>query len=142
MMGIFSGKTGLVRGVANDRSYASYISKAIIEEQGRCLFTYLPIGNGKMENRVRQAIGEMGVNEPWLEPCDASNDQHLDELFARVVELLQQENAENIVLFCGGTIPDKDIPHLQSLGFRRVFTPGTPLAEILGALEAELAGKR
>ena len=36
----------------------------------------------------------------------------------------------------------KDIPYLKSLGFRRVFTPGTPLTEILRALEEELAGDK
>ncbi len=64
-----------------------------------------------------------------------------NELFPRVAELLQEEDAENIVLFAGGTIPDKDIPHIESLGFRKVFTPGVPLAEILSAIEGELAGR-
>ena len=62
-----------------------------------------------------------------------------NELFARVAELLEQEGADNVILFAGGTIPDQDIPHLKSLGFRRVFTPGAPLSEILSALEEELA---
>ena len=52
------------------------------------------------------------------------------------------EGTSSIILFAGGTIPDKDVPHLKSLGFRRVFTPGTPLSEILGALEEELVGKQ
>jgi methylmalonyl-CoA mutase C-terminal domain/subunit len=60
------------------------------------------------------------------------------ELFARVAELLKEEKAENVLLFAGGTIPDKDIPHLKALGFRRVFTPGASMAEILTALEEEL----
>lgn len=64
-----------------------------------------------------------------------------NELFPRVAALLKEEGAENIVLFAGGTIPDKDIPHLESLGFRRVFTPGVPLSEILSALEEELADR-
>ena len=64
-----------------------------------------------------------------------------NELFARVVELLREEDAEHIILFAGGTIPEKDIPHLQSLGFRQVFTPGAPLSEILSALDRELAAR-
>ncbi len=62
-----------------------------------------------------------------------------NELLARVAGLLQAEGATDIVLFAGGTIPDKDIPHLKSLGFRRVFGPGSSLAEILSALDEELA---
>ena len=61
-------------------------------------------------------------------------------LFAQVAELLRGEGAERIILFGGGIIPQEDIPHLRSLGFRRVFTPGAPMSEILSALEEELAG--
>ena len=64
-----------------------------------------------------------------------------NELFARVAALLKDEEADNIVLFAGGIIPEQDIPHLNALGFRRVFTPGTPLSEILSALAEDLAGK-
>jgi methylmalonyl-CoA mutase C-terminal domain/subunit len=62
-------------------------------------------------------------------------------LFARIADLLADEGASNIILFAGGTIPPKDIPHLEALGFRRVFTPGVPLSEILEALEEELADR-
>ncbi len=61
-----------------------------------------------------------------------------NELLARVAELLREEDAGNIVLFAGGTIPDRDIPHLESLGFKWVFTPGAPLSKILSALDEEL----
>ena len=64
-----------------------------------------------------------------------------NELLGRVVELLKAAGADDIILFAGGTIPDQDIPFLKSLGFRRVFTPGAPLSEILTALEEELAAK-
>jgi len=64
-----------------------------------------------------------------------------NELFARVAELLNEEDAGDIVLLAGGTIPEKDIPYLQSLGFRHVFTPGTALSEILSALEQELTSR-
>jgi methylmalonyl-CoA mutase C-terminal domain/subunit len=63
------------------------------------------------------------------------------ELFTRVAELLKAEDAAGIMLFAGGIIPERDIPYLNSLGFRHVFTPGIPLAEILAALETEFAGR-
>ena len=62
-----------------------------------------------------------------------------NELFSRVAELLEEQDARDIILFAGGIIPDQDIPHLKSLGFRRVFTPGASLSEILAGLEQELA---
>ena len=51
-------------------------------------------------------------------------------LFPRVVELLRERDAGDIVVFGGGIIPDEDIPKLQELGLARIFTPGAPLSEI------------
>lgn len=51
-------------------------------------------------------------------------------LFPRIVELLQQREAEDIVVFGGGIIPDEDIPALKDAGLSMIFTPGTPLSDI------------
>jgi methylmalonyl-CoA mutase C-terminal domain/subunit len=51
-------------------------------------------------------------------------------LFPRVVELLRERDADDIVVFGGGIIPDDDIPVLQDAGLAMIFTPGTPLSEI------------
>jgi methylmalonyl-CoA mutase C-terminal domain/subunit len=53
-------------------------------------------------------------------------------LFKRTVELLQDNDAQDVVLFGGGIIPDEDIPELEALGVAKVFTPGTPLDDIVG----------
>jgi methylmalonyl-CoA mutase C-terminal domain/subunit len=52
-------------------------------------------------------------------------------LFARVVELLRERDAADIVVFGGGIIPAEDIPELERLGVRKVFTPGASMAEIV-----------
>jgi methylmalonyl-CoA mutase C-terminal domain/subunit len=52
-------------------------------------------------------------------------------LFSRVVELLQERDASDIVVFGGGIIPDADIPELGKLGVARVFTPGATTHEIV-----------
>jgi methylmalonyl-CoA mutase, C-terminal domain len=52
-------------------------------------------------------------------------------LFARVVELLRERGAEDVVVFGGGIIPDADIPELERLGVRKVFTPGASMREIV-----------
>jgi methylmalonyl-CoA mutase C-terminal domain/subunit len=51
-------------------------------------------------------------------------------LFPRVIELLQEKGAEDIVVCGGGIIPDEDIAKLKSGGVKEIFTPGTPLDEI------------
>jgi len=52
-------------------------------------------------------------------------------LFRRVVELLNERDATDIVLFGGGIIPDGDIAPLKEIGVAEVFTPGTPTADIV-----------
>ncbi|MBV9291524.1 MAG: cobalamin B12-binding domain-containing protein [Frankiales bacterium] len=52
-------------------------------------------------------------------------------LFRRVVELMQERGATDIVLFGGGIIPDADIAPLKELGVAEVFTPGTPTGQIV-----------
>lgn len=47
-------------------------------------------------------------------------------LFPRVVELLRERGASDMLVFAGGTIPDEDIPALKEAGIAEVFTPGTP----------------
>jgi isobutyryl-CoA mutase small subunit len=52
-------------------------------------------------------------------------------LFRRVLELLKEQDASNIVLFGGGIIPDEDLPALKAAGVRALFRPGTPMNEIV-----------
>ena len=53
-------------------------------------------------------------------------------LFRRLIELLAEQDASDIVVFGGGIIPDEDIPILAELGVAKVFTPGATTAEITG----------
>lgn len=52
-------------------------------------------------------------------------------LLPRLMELLRQQDAQDIVVFAGGIIPDEDIPGLRSAGIAAVFTPGTSLDAIV-----------
>ena len=52
-----------------------------------------------------------------------------DYLFPRVIELLKEKGAEDIVVFGGGIIPEEDIPELTQCGIRAIFPPGTPIDE-------------
>jgi methylmalonyl-CoA mutase C-terminal domain/subunit len=59
-------------------------------------------------------------------------------LFPRVLELLRDRGAEDIVVFGGGIIPDDDVVALEGMGVARVFTPGTPTSEIVAWARGEL----
>lgn len=51
-------------------------------------------------------------------------------LFPRVVELLKERGAGDIMVFGGGIIPEADIPTLKEKGLAEIFTPGTSLDQI------------
>ena len=52
-------------------------------------------------------------------------------LFPAVVSELKKKNATDIIVFGGGIIPDEDIEELKKQGVAELFTPGTPLQDIV-----------
>ena len=52
-------------------------------------------------------------------------------LFPRVVELLAERGADDVVVFGGGIIPREDIEALKEIGLAGLFTPGTPLTAVV-----------
>ncbi|MCD4778653.1 MAG: cobalamin B12-binding domain-containing protein [Desulfobacterales bacterium] len=61
-----------------------------------------------------------------------------NELFPKVVELLREKDASDIIVFGGGVIPTEDIPFLKEKGIEAVFTHGTPIKEITDFIEKRL----
>ena len=59
-------------------------------------------------------------------------------LFPKVVRLLREAGAGDIVVFGGGVIPADDIPALQAEGVERIFTPGATSTEIVSWLRERL----
>jgi methylmalonyl-CoA mutase C-terminal domain/subunit len=60
-------------------------------------------------------------------------------LFRRVIELLAERDASDIVVFGGGIIPADDIAELESLGVAKIFTPGATTASIIQWVRANVA---
>ena len=61
-------------------------------------------------------------------------------LVPRVVELLKEQGADDVVLTVGGTIPADDIPELKELGVAEVFTPGASTQEIVDFIREQVGG--
>jgi methylmalonyl-CoA mutase C-terminal domain/subunit len=59
-----------------------------------------------------------------------------NSLFPRVIELLKEQGADDVVVFGGGIIPDDDVPRLKQAGVQALFRPGTPMDEIIGFLRS------
>jgi enoyl-[acyl-carrier protein] reductase I len=83
-MALLAGKMGLIVGVANERSYAWFIAKALLEHGARLAFTHLP--GEKNERRTRRAVEALGLSDPWMVPLDAGKDEELDAVFASYSE--------------------------------------------------------
>lgn len=60
-------------------------------------------------------------------------------LFRRVLELLTERDARDIVVFGGGIIPDTDIPELQQIGVAKIFTPGATTGSIVDWVRQNVA---
>ena len=52
-------------------------------------------------------------------------------LFPRVLGLLKEKGANDIVVCGGGIFPEEDIPELKKAGIKEIFAPGTPLTEVV-----------
>jgi methylmalonyl-CoA mutase, C-terminal domain len=63
-------------------------------------------------------------------------------LFARVVELLKAEHAQDIVVFGGGIIPEADRALLAEMGVAAVFTPGSTMAQVVDWVRANVGRGR
>lgn len=59
-------------------------------------------------------------------------------LFPKTVNLLKEKGLKDILVIGGGVIPDDDIPALKQAGIAEVFTPGTPTADIINFIKANV----
>ena len=80
-MGLMAGKQGLVMGVANERSLAWGIAKALHEHGARLAFTYQGVALGKRVQPLAESVGSDFVVE-----ADVTSESSLDALFAAVAE--------------------------------------------------------
>ncbi|MDP9119937.1 MAG: cobalamin B12-binding domain-containing protein [Acidobacteriota bacterium] len=62
-----------------------------------------------------------------------------NSLLPEIVRLLREQGAEDILVFAGGIIPDKDMQPLKSAGIDAIFLPGTSTKDIVKYLEERFA---
>lgn len=78
---------------------------------------------------------EQVVNTAIQEDVDAIGLSMLsgahNTLFARVLELLKEHDAGDIVVFGGGIVPDEDVSKLKASGVKALFKPGTAMSDVV-----------
>jgi len=82
-MGLLSGKTALIFGVANDHSIAWGIAQAFAREGATLAFSY---AGEKLERRVRPLAESVGST--FVEPCDVTRDEDITAVFQKAGEQL------------------------------------------------------
>jgi methylmalonyl-CoA mutase C-terminal domain/subunit len=63
-------------------------------------------------------------------------------LFPRVVALLREKGADDIMVFGGGIIPEEDIPTLKEAGLKEIFPPGTSIEETVNWVRRNIKRKK
>jgi len=61
-----------------------------------------------------------------------------DFLFPRIMDLLREKGADDILVIGGGIIPEEDIPSLKDAGISEIFGPGTYTDDIVAYIENNL----
>jgi len=84
-MGLFTGKKGLIVGVANDKSIAWGIAKKIMDEGGECGFTHLPDREDDERKKNRRRVSQLTDGQSgakFLVPLDVQSDENIAEVMA------------------------------------------------------------
>lgn len=63
-------------------------------------------------------------------------------LFPRIMKLLKEKEAEDIIVIAGGIIPERDIPRLKKIGVAEIFLPGSSTQDIAKWIESHVARKK
>ena len=60
-----------------------------------------------------------------------------NELFPRVVNLLKEQDAEDVIVFGGGVIPEEDLDFLKTKGVQAIFRPGAPISDVISFIKSK-----
>ena len=122
---ILIGKPGLD---GHDRG-AKYIARALKDEGYEVIYTGL--------RQTPQSIANTAIQEDVdFVGLSLLSGAH-NSLFPKVLDLLKKNDAEDIIVFGGGVIPEDDIPFLKEKGVQAIFTPGTPIKEVVDFIESK-----
>jgi methylmalonyl-CoA mutase C-terminal domain/subunit len=127
---ILVGKPGLD---GHDRG-AKIIARALRDGGFEVIYT----GLHQTPEMIANAAIQEGVDGIGLSILSGAH----NHLFPKVIELLREKKVKGVKVFGGGIIPDDDIPSLQKAGVDRIFTPGTPLEEIVEYVKKNIKPRR
>ena len=103
-----------------------------ITEEGFLAYNLIP------SNVTRDNITQEDVDAIGLSSLSGAH----ETLFRKVLKLLKERKAGNILVFGGGIIPKDDADNLKQLGIVEIFGPGSYTKDIVSRIESEIKKKR
>lgn len=126
---IMVGKAGLD---GHDRG-AKIIARALRDAGMEVIYTGLHQTPASIvESAIQEDVDAIGIS--------ILSGAHM-AIFPAILKLLKEKNAEDIVVFGGGIIPEEDIKELSALGVRKIFTPGATTEETISWVRENVPGK-
>jgi methylmalonyl-CoA mutase C-terminal domain/subunit len=102
---------------------AKVIARALRDAGMEVIYT----GIRQTPEQIANAAIQEGVDIIGLSSLSGAH----NKLFPKVVQILKEKGAEDILVFGGGIIPMDDIPQLKKSGIKEIFQPGTSTEEII-----------
>jgi methylmalonyl-CoA mutase C-terminal domain/subunit len=109
---------------------AKVIARALRDAGMEVIYT----GIRQTPEQIANAAIQEGVDIVGLSSLSGA---HMS-LFPKVVQLLKEKGAEDIIVFGGGIIPVDDIPLLKKAGISEIFLPGTSTEEIIKYIQEKV----
>lgn len=109
---------------------AKVISRALRDAGMEVIYT----GIRQTPEQIANAAIQEGVDVVGLSCLSGAH----NTLFPRVVQLLNEKGAEDILVLGGGIVPADDIPGLKRSGIRQIFQPGASTEEIIKYIQGNV----
>lgn len=106
---------------------AKVIARALRDAGMEVIYT----GIRQTPEQIANAAIQEGVDIVGLSCLSGAH----NSLFPKVVQILKEKGADDILVFGGGIIPVDDIPGLKKAGIREIFQPGTSTEEIINYIQ-------
>ena len=107
---------------------AKYVARALRDAGYEIIYT----GIRQSPQAIAKAAVQEDVDFVGLSLLSGAH----NELFPEVVRLLKESGGDEIIVFGGGVIPEDDIGYLKENGIEAIFTPGTPMKQVIDFIEA------
>ena len=106
---------------------AKVIARALRDAGMEVIYT----GIRQTPEQIANAAIQEGVDIVGLSSLSGAH----SHLFSKVVQILKEKGAEDILIIGGGIIPVDDISELKKTGIREIFQPGTSTEDIIGYIK-------